>query len=171
MVFRYKNSKLLVIFIMGIVTTIYSVGEVGLALWYNSLVIFADGLHNLSDGLALAVAFWAENKKLKVTSFCRCCLILCEDGRGPDLWLAANGAARWIIQRDLSCFHGHFRYFASHSQVHHPRWFVVCSRPPLMINSAPPSDGDIQFIIIAGVGIVINVVGTILFSIHGGGHG
>ena len=33
------------------------------------------------------------------------------------------------------------------------------------------TDGDLQFMIVSSVGIVINVVGTILFSIHGGGHG
>ena len=44
---------------MGIVTSLYSLGELALALYYDSLVIFADGLHNLSDGVSLAVAFWA----------------------------------------------------------------------------------------------------------------
>ena len=32
----------------------------GVAVYVNSLVMIADGLHNASDGLALAVAFWAE---------------------------------------------------------------------------------------------------------------
>ncbi len=33
------------------------------------------------------------------------------------------------------------------------------------------TDGDLQFMIVSSVGIVLNVIGTILFSIHGGGHG
>ena len=63
---RYRNNKLVVILVMGILTTIYSLGELAISLRFESLVMFTDGLHNLSDGLALAVAFWAENKKLKV---------------------------------------------------------------------------------------------------------
>lgn len=63
---RFRNKKLVVIFIMGILTTLYSLAEVGISLQFSSLVMFADGLHNLSDGLALAIAFWAENKKLQV---------------------------------------------------------------------------------------------------------
>lgn len=40
--------------------------ELVVSLWINSLVMFSDGLHNLSDGLALVVAFYAERKKLEV---------------------------------------------------------------------------------------------------------
>lgn len=63
---RLRNKKLVLIFVMGILTTLYSLAEIGIALQFGSLVMFADGLHNLSDGLALAIAFWAENKKFQV---------------------------------------------------------------------------------------------------------
>jgi hypothetical protein len=63
---RYHNGKLVVIFIMGIITTLYSLAEVVIALRYASLVMLTDALHNFSDGGALAVGFWAENKKLQV---------------------------------------------------------------------------------------------------------
>ncbi len=39
---------------MGALMVVYSLGEVAFALNYDSLVVFSDGLHNLSDGLALA---------------------------------------------------------------------------------------------------------------------
>jgi Co/Zn/Cd efflux system component len=69
-----------VIALMGFLMIVYSAAEIGFALRFESLVIFSDGLHNLSDGVALAgmccvcwcagvlcsfsaVAFWAERKK------------------------------------------------------------------------------------------------------------
>lgn len=65
---RYHNVKLVVIFTMGVVTTLYSLTEIVIALRYASLVMLTDGLHNFSDAGALAVGFWAENKKLKVST-------------------------------------------------------------------------------------------------------
>jgi hypothetical protein len=35
---------------------VYSVVEIGLSVYLNSLVMFSDGLHNASDGLALVVS-------------------------------------------------------------------------------------------------------------------
>ena len=51
---RYKQNKLLVIASMGLLMVLYSVAEIGFSLYFNSLIIFSDGLHNLSDGVALA---------------------------------------------------------------------------------------------------------------------
>jgi Co/Zn/Cd efflux system component len=33
---------------------VYSIAEIAFSLHFDSLVIFSDGLHNLSDGVALA---------------------------------------------------------------------------------------------------------------------
>ena len=56
------------IIFMGVLMTIYSLAEIGLSLKVNSLVVFSDGLHNLSDAIALAIALWAERAQLKVGS-------------------------------------------------------------------------------------------------------
>jgi hypothetical protein len=60
----YRQPKLRSIFFIGLVMVSYSVAEITMSLVLKSLVMFSDGLHNLSDGVALAVAFWAEKKKL-----------------------------------------------------------------------------------------------------------
>jgi hypothetical protein len=42
---------------MGAIMVVYSLAEIGFSLKFDSLVIFSDGLHNLSDGVALAGLF------------------------------------------------------------------------------------------------------------------
>lgn len=56
----WNNRKLRRITIIGILIMGYALAEIGFSVYIGSLVMFADGLHNASDGLALAVAFWAE---------------------------------------------------------------------------------------------------------------
>ena len=55
---------------MGVLMLLYSIGEIVFSLKAKSLTMFSDGLHNLSDALALAVALWAERVQHKVG--CRC---------------------------------------------------------------------------------------------------
>ena len=46
--------------IVGIITFLYVVAELGVALYVGSLTLLSDGFHNLSDVLALYIAFWAS---------------------------------------------------------------------------------------------------------------
>ncbi len=45
---------------IAILTTVYAIVEVSIALYINSLALFSDGIHNFSDVLTLGVAFWAD---------------------------------------------------------------------------------------------------------------
>jgi Co/Zn/Cd efflux system component len=46
--------------IIGIVTFLYVIFELVVALKLGSLTLLSDGFHNLSDVLALYIAFWAS---------------------------------------------------------------------------------------------------------------
>ena len=52
---------------MGVLMLVYSVAEIGASLWLHSLTMFSDGLHNLSDAVSLAIAYWAETAKSTVS--------------------------------------------------------------------------------------------------------
>jgi Co/Zn/Cd efflux system component len=45
---------------IAIITFIYVLGELGIAVYINSLVLLSDGFHNLSDVVSLYIAFWAN---------------------------------------------------------------------------------------------------------------
>jgi hypothetical protein len=40
-------------------TLVYCVGELGVAVWTESLALLSDGFHNLSDVVAIFIAYWA----------------------------------------------------------------------------------------------------------------
>jgi hypothetical protein len=68
----YKNpnfSKYLSLFIIGVLTLIYSVAEIVIALKMESLALLTDGFHNLSDVIAIAIAYWAIRVLLLVFFF------------------------------------------------------------------------------------------------------
>lgn len=66
----YHNPTLRKIATIGAIMGVYSVGELVVALYYDSLVLLVDSLHNASDSLALAVAFWAESVGLGPGDVC-----------------------------------------------------------------------------------------------------
>lgn len=45
---------------IAIITLFYVLGELGIAVYINSLVLLSDGFHNLSDVVSLYIAFWAN---------------------------------------------------------------------------------------------------------------
>lgn len=63
---RYKSSsegfdvKAASFIVIGIITMIYVVVEIGAGVYVHSLVLLSDGFHNLSDVLALVIAYWAQ---------------------------------------------------------------------------------------------------------------
>jgi hypothetical protein len=84
-----SRGKLRVILLMGILMMAYSLAEVGISLYVHSLTMFSDGLHNFSDALALAIAYWAEQAKSQAWSSARWKAIrepLVGDARVRLLW-------------------------------------------------------------------------------------
>jgi Co/Zn/Cd efflux system component len=55
-----KNfSKFASLFIIGVITFVYSVIEIVIALHLHSLALLTDGFHNFSDVIAIIIAYWA----------------------------------------------------------------------------------------------------------------
>lgn len=51
---------------VGIANLTYSASELILSAILDSLTLFGDGIHNLSDVLALIVAFWADRVLISI---------------------------------------------------------------------------------------------------------
>jgi zinc transporter 1 len=54
-----NRKKLIALWLVGILTTIYVVAELALAIWTKSLVLLSDGFHNLSDVVSIVIAYWS----------------------------------------------------------------------------------------------------------------
>lgn len=52
-------TKFLSLFIIGVLTCIYSIAEIVIALSIHSLALLTDGFHNFSDVIAIVIAYWA----------------------------------------------------------------------------------------------------------------
>ncbi len=52
--------KMVAFIVIAAITFIYVLGELGVAVYLNSLVLLSDGFHNLSDVVSLYIAFWAN---------------------------------------------------------------------------------------------------------------
>eukprot|EP00053_Salpingoeca_punica_P018251 m.178412 g.178412 ORF g.178412 m.178412 type:complete len:442 (+) comp17393_c0_seq4:96-1421(+) len=139
----YSKGILVKIMAMMIISTVYACAEIAFALKLGSLAMFSDGLHNVSDGFALMVAFWAERKKLMAGSSS-----------------LTYGWRRTEVLGGL--FNGLFLVSMS--------IFVLLQAVPLFIT---PDDsagkGSWVFIYIAAAGIGMNLLGTLAFMAGGGG--
>lgn len=54
-----NRSKIIALWTVGILTTIYVLVELGMAVWLKSLVLLSDGFHNLSDVVSIGIAYWS----------------------------------------------------------------------------------------------------------------
>jgi hypothetical protein len=54
------NAKEISFWVIGLLTLVYCVIELGVALYEDSLTLLSDGFHNLSDVISLYIAFWAS---------------------------------------------------------------------------------------------------------------
>lgn len=52
-------KKLIALWVVGILTAIYVIAELALAVWTKSLVLLSDGFHNLSDVVSIIIAYWS----------------------------------------------------------------------------------------------------------------
>jgi Cation efflux family len=53
------DMKVVAFWSIGILTMLYVVAELGMALYLGSLTLLSDGFHNLSDVISLYIAYWA----------------------------------------------------------------------------------------------------------------
>lgn len=119
----------------------YSLAEIGVALVLDSLIMFSDGLHNLSDGVALGVAFWAEKSKLRTGA-----TALTYGWRRTEL---LGGLFNGLFLVSMAVF------------------VLLQSIPDLIRPRVIENTGSLEFIVVSGVGMFFNVVGTFMFSGHG----
>lgn len=54
-----NRKKIIALWVVGILTLLYVVAELALAMATGSLVLLSDGFHNLSDVVSIGIAFWA----------------------------------------------------------------------------------------------------------------
>lgn len=54
-----NRSKIIALWVVGALTTLYVVVELGFAVWLKSLVLLSDGFHNLSDVVSIGIAYWS----------------------------------------------------------------------------------------------------------------
>jgi len=145
------DRKLVAFVFVGVITLIYSVGELVVAIYLSSLVLLSDGFHNLSDVISLYIAFWARQAAKRDSS--------------DEM---SYGWARTEILGGLT--NGCFLL----SLV----LYVMLESIPKFIKPEAIESGML-FIIVSASGLVINTVGTIIFSVtgmehahsHGGGGG
>jgi len=136
------DAKLVSFVFIGVLTLLYVITELGVAVRFQYLVLLSDGFHNLSDVISLFIAFWARRATKRQHT---------DDmsygwGRAEILGGLTNGC--FLLSLCL---------------------YVVLEAIPKFIEP-PPIEGGLWFMIIAGVGLFINTLGTIVFSITGQGH-
>lgn len=140
-----SKKKLRSILLMGVLMLLYSLAEVAVSLIVHSLTMFSDGLHNLSDAISLAVAYWAERSKMQGAS-----------DRMTFGWRRTEllgGISNGIFLIVIAIM-------------------ITLQTVPLFIE---PDDVDrddsLSFIIVAGVGMLFNIIGVVALGGHGHSHG
>eukprot|EP00730_Choanoeca_flexa_P015569 TRINITY_DN7179_c0_g1_i3.p1 TRINITY_DN7179_c0_g1~~TRINITY_DN7179_c0_g1_i3.p1 ORF type:complete len:416 (+),score=64.89 TRINITY_DN7179_c0_g1_i3:219-1466(+) len=141
---QISRSKRCIITLMGALMLIYSIAEIGAALWLHSLSMFSDGLHNLSDAASLAIAYWAEQAKSR--------------DRSESMTF---GWRRAELLGGLS-----------------NGLFLLAISTMILLQAVPkfvfPEDIDktsgLYFMIVAGAGMVLNVIGMVGLGGHGHSH-
>ncbi|KAN0055520.1 hypothetical protein ACTA71_008633 [Dictyostelium dimigraforme] len=135
-------SKSIAFISIGTLTMLYVIVELGAALYVGSLTLLSDGFHNLSDVVSLVIAWWAQ-KAAK---------------RDSDNFMS-YGWARAEILGGLT--NGCFLLSMS--------LYVALEAIPRFIRPEPMESGLI-FMIVAGSGLAINILGTIVFACTGMSH-
>jgi len=137
------DRKLVAFFSIGILSLIYVVGELFAAIYLGSLVLLSDGFHNLSDVISLYIAYWAQQAAKR--------------DQTHDM---SYGWVRTEILGGLT--NGCFLLSLC--------LYVVLESIPKFIHPVQ-IEGGLLFMITAGVGLAVNTIGTIVFSITGQAHG
>eukprot|EP00043_Microstomoeca_roanoka_P014535 m.144190 g.144190 ORF g.144190 m.144190 type:complete len:456 (+) comp16036_c1_seq1:341-1708(+) len=141
---RANLSNEVRIILMGVLMLLYSLGEVVFSLKAKSLTMFSDGLHNLSDAFALAIALWAERVQHRASS----------EGMSYG-WKRAETIGGFVNSGFLVSM----------------AIFVVLQAIPNFIEPEAVSKKEaLYFVIVASIGIFLNLVGLAVFA-GSGGHG
>jgi len=139
---KQSDAKKAAFFIIGILTLLYCIAELGAALWIDSLTLLSDGFHNLSDVVSLYIAYWAQDAAKRDLSDS----MSYGWGRTEILGGLTNGC--FLLSLCL---------------------YVGLEAVPKLIRPEP-LDAGLVFIIIAAAGLVVNTLGTIVFASAGISH-
>eukprot|EP01090_Pellita_catalonica_P010833 TRINITY_DN2227_c0_g1_i3.p1 TRINITY_DN2227_c0_g1~~TRINITY_DN2227_c0_g1_i3.p1 ORF type:complete len:405 (+),score=57.01 TRINITY_DN2227_c0_g1_i3:239-1453(+) len=139
------DYKLISFVVVGLITFVYVVIELGVAIWLGSLALLSDGFHNLSDVISLYIAFWATQAAKRDIS----------DAMSYG-WVRAEilgGLTNGCFLLSLCLY-------------------VFLEAIP---NFIQPDDTlekyDLYYTSIAGGGLIINTFGTVVFALSGLSHG
>eukprot|EP01126_Amoeba_proteus_P001312 TRINITY_DN10374_c0_g1_i1.p1 TRINITY_DN10374_c0_g1~~TRINITY_DN10374_c0_g1_i1.p1 ORF type:complete len:485 (+),score=87.45 TRINITY_DN10374_c0_g1_i1:771-2225(+) len=135
-----KAQKYTAFVLVGILTLAYSVFEIFMAIQLSSLTLMSDGFHNLSDVIALLIAFWAlwKSSEVKTTT------MTYGWKRAEILGAVMNGC--FLVALAL---------------------YVVLEAIPRFVSPPIEDMSGWWFIIIAATGLGINLFGTLVFSFSG----
>ncbi|EGG23543.1 putative zinc transporter [Cavenderia fasciculata] len=128
------DKKTLSLLIIGVLTVLYVIAELGSALYTGSLALLSDGFHNLTDAVSLYVAWWALKAKKQ------------GNDRAEILGGLLNGS--FLVSMSL---------------------YVALEAIPRLVHPEPIEGGTI-FMSVAGAGLAINTIGTIVFACTGMEH-
>jgi len=137
------DIKLVAFFAIGVLTAVFVVAEIGIALWIDSLVLISDGFHNLSDVVSLYIAYWAQKAQKRDISN--------EMSYGWARTEILGGLTNGCFLVSL-CF------------------YVLLESIPKFIRPEQMESG-VWFLVVAGAGLAVNTIGTIVFALTGNAHG
>jgi len=139
-----RSKRFAALIVVGILTGLYSFAEIGIAVHLDSIALLSDGIHNLSDVISLVIAFWALKKSTSSNSD----TMTYGWRRTEILGAVMNGC--FLVALSV---------------------YIVLEAIPRIAFHPTKIQGSWWFISTAAAGLVVNTVGTILFSVLSGGHG
>lgn len=113
-------------------------------MWLGTLVLLSDGFHNLSDVIALGVGLWANKAARRAADF----QYTYGTKRTELIGALINGSFLLAL-----CL------------------YIVLETIPRFVSPTAVSPPGVTFVVIAGIGLGINIGGTIVFAVVGHGHG
>merc|ERR1712137_4886 len=129
--------------VIGLITLVYVVAELAIALYEGSLTLLSDGFHNLSDVLSLGIAFWASKASRRGSSDA----MSYGWARTEILGALTNGV--FLLSLCL---------YTSLEAI-----------PQIIAPTEEPA--GYYFVAVAAAGLIINTLGTVVFAITGQAHG
>eukprot|EP01120_Amphizonella_sp_Union-15-10_P017312 TRINITY_DN9583_c0_g1_i1.p1 TRINITY_DN9583_c0_g1~~TRINITY_DN9583_c0_g1_i1.p1 ORF type:complete len:418 (+),score=50.70 TRINITY_DN9583_c0_g1_i1:40-1293(+) len=139
------TKQFIALSLVGLVTLIYCLGELGIAIYISSLALLSDGFHNLSDVISVGIALWAiklsKRKKNERMSY------------GFKRATVLGGLANGCFLLSLCAY-------------------IVFDAVPRIIYPQGIEDTTkvIMYIAAAGSGLLVNTVGTIILACAGAAH-
>jgi len=136
------SKKKIGLVLVGVVTALYCIVEIGAAVYNSSLALLSDGFHNLSDVASVGIAYWAivASKRER-------------DGRMSYGWKRTTilgGLTNGCFLLSLCAY-------------------IIFEAVPRLIKPQGIEEPKI-FLGVAGAGLVINTFGTIILAATGAGH-